>query len=69
VVFPMIGIAQSLSVKAKSPESVATFRTDTMLFGVLLFTIVIIVGGLTHFPALTLGPILEHFLLTLGISL
>jgi potassium-transporting ATPase potassium-binding subunit len=66
VIFPMLAAAGSLSGKKLVAESAGTFRTDTLVFGVLLFSVVFIVAGLTHFPALTLGPILEHFLMLKG---
>jgi K+-transporting ATPase ATPase A chain len=69
VIFPMLAVAGGLSGKKLVAESTGTFRTDTAVFGVLLFFIVIIVAGLTHFPALTLGPILEHFLMLKGVVL
>ena len=69
VIFPLLGVAGSLAGKKVTPESAGTFRTDTPVFGTLLFAVVIIVAGLTHFPALTLGPILDHFLMTMGVTL
>jgi len=45
-----------------------TFHTDTPLFGFLLMAVILIIGALTFFPALTLGPILEHLLMIQGIS-
>ncbi|MGO8695447.1 MAG: potassium-transporting ATPase subunit KdpA [Rectinemataceae bacterium] len=69
IIFPLLGVAGSLAGKKLIPESAGTFKTDTMVFGTLLFSVVIIVAGLTHFPALTLGPVLDHFLMTRGITL
>jgi K+-transporting ATPase ATPase A chain len=69
VIFPMLAVAGNLSGKKQIPESAGTFRTDSAIFGVLLFSVVIIVAGLTHFPALTLGPILDHFLMASGAAL
>lgn len=60
----MLGVAGSMAVKKIVPESVGTFRTDNTIFGVTLVAVIIIVGALTFFPALALGPIAEH--LTLG---
>ncbi|HUX37954.1 MAG TPA: potassium-transporting ATPase subunit KdpA [Rectinemataceae bacterium] len=60
VILPILGAAGSLAGKKTIPESAGTFRTDNLVFGVLLFFVVFIVAGLTHFPALTLGPILDH---------
>jgi potassium-transporting ATPase potassium-binding subunit len=69
VIFPMLGVAGSLAAKRLVAPGAGTFKTDTMTFGVLLIAVVVIVAGLTHFPALTLGPILDHFLMTTGVSL
>jgi potassium-transporting ATPase potassium-binding subunit len=69
VIVPMLGVGGSLAVKRTVAQGVGTFRTDTAVFGVLLFSVVIIVAGLTHFPALTLGPVLEHFLMLKGVLL
>jgi K+-transporting ATPase ATPase A chain len=69
VMFPMLGVAGSLAVKKLVAPGAGTFKTDTMTFGVLLLAVVVIVAGLTHFPALTLGPILDHFLMTMGVTL
>jgi K+-transporting ATPase ATPase A chain len=52
--------------KKVTPLSAGTFPTDRPLFVVLLVSIVIIVGALTFFPALSLGPIVEHFLMQAG---
>jgi potassium-transporting ATPase potassium-binding subunit len=69
VMIPMLGVGGNLAVKRIVAQSTGTFRTDTVIFGVLLFFIIVIVAGLTHFPALTLGPILEHFLMVKGVLL
>ena len=60
LIIPMLAIAGSLVRKQATPESAGTFRTDTPLFGGLLTAIVVIVAGLTFFPVLALGPIVEH---------
>jgi len=60
VIVPILGAAGSLAGKKTIPESAGTFRTDSLVFGVLLFFVILIVAGLTHFPALSLGPILDH---------
>lgn len=60
----MLAVAGSMAVKKVVPESAGTFRTDNTIFGVTLLGVIIIVGALTFFPALALGPIAEH--LTLG---
>lgn len=60
VIIPVIAIAGSLSIKNKIPNSQGTFRTDNVLFGFLLCSVILIVGALTFLPALSLGPIIEH---------
>jgi K+-transporting ATPase ATPase A chain len=57
---PALAIAGSLGRKQPVPPSAGTFPTDTPLFGVLLGGVVIIVVGLTYFPVIALGPIVEH---------
>jgi K+-transporting ATPase ATPase A chain len=57
---PTLAIAGSVVRKQKVPVSAGTFPTDTPLFGGLLFGVIIIVAGLTFFPVLSLGPIVEH---------
>jgi K+-transporting ATPase ATPase A chain len=69
VIFPLLAVSGSLHGKKLVAESAGTFRTDTLVFGVLLFFVVVIIAGLTHFPALTLGPILDHFLMMKGVVL
>ncbi|MDB5025292.1 MAG: kdpA [Mucilaginibacter sp.] len=62
--FPIIGpvaIAGILANKKFTPESAGTLKTDTVTFGVMIFAVIIIVAALSFFPALTLGPIAEHF--------
>ncbi len=66
VIFPVLALASSFAGKKTFPNSEGTFPTDTLLFGALLIGVIVIVGGLTHFPALTLGPILEHFFMVGG---
>ncbi len=66
VIIPMLAIAGSVAVKRTSEVSSGTFRTDQLLFGVLLFAVIIIIGALTFLPALSLGPIAEHILLQMG---
>ena len=60
VIVPIMIIAGSLVKKNISPESLGTFKTDNVLFICLLCFVIIIIGGLTFFPALSLGPIVEH---------
>ena len=68
VILPVLAIAGSLGRKNITPVSSGTFRTDNWLFIMLLIGIILIVGGLTFFPALSMGPIIEHLLLTRGIT-
>ena len=65
-IVPMMAVAGSLVVKKHTPASAGTFPTDGGLFISLLVGVVIIVGGLTYFPALALGPIVEHFSMLAG---
>ena len=66
VVIPILAIAGNLARKKVVPESVGTFPVTTPLFTVLLISVVLIVSALTFFPALSLGPILEHLLMHAG---
>jgi len=68
VIIPVLAISGSLARKKITPVSSGTFRTDNWLFITLLIGVILIVGGLTFFPALSLGPIIEHLLLMKGIS-
>jgi K+-transporting ATPase ATPase A chain len=63
---PVLAIAGSLARKKLVPESAGTFPVTTPLFTVLLISVVLIVSALTFFPALSLGPILEHLLMNAG---
>jgi K+-transporting ATPase ATPase A chain len=63
---PMLALAGHLAQKKSVPPSSGTFPVNTALFTVLLVGVVLIVGALTFFPALSLGPILEHLLLHSG---
>ncbi|MDC9823076.1 potassium-transporting ATPase subunit KdpA [Devosia sp. ZB163] len=65
-VVPVMAIAGSLVTKTKVPASTGTFPTDRPLFVGLLIGIILILGGLQFFPALALGPIVEHFLMLAG---
>ncbi len=60
LIVPMLGIAGSLVRKQAIPAGPGTFATDTPLFGALLTAIVVIVAGLTFFPVIALGPLVEH---------
>jgi K+-transporting ATPase ATPase A chain len=68
VIIPVMAIAGNLVRKNKSPESAGTFTTDNYVFAVLLIGVILIVGALTHFPALSLGPIIEHLLMNNGVA-
>jgi K+-transporting ATPase ATPase A chain len=63
---PMLAIAGSLAKKKYVPPSVGTFPVTTPLFSVLLIGVILILSALTFFPALSLGPILEHLLMNAG---
>lgn len=66
VIIPVMALAGSMSMKKSTPQSSGTFKTDTWLFVGLLITVILIVGGLTFFPALSLAPVLEHLLFQSG---
>lgn len=65
-VIPVMAIAGSLAAKTKATETAGTFPTDGPLFVGLLVGVILILGGLQFFPALALGPIVEHFLMLAG---
>jgi K+-transporting ATPase ATPase A chain len=60
VIIPVIAISGNLANKNIIPESTGTFKTTSMMFVFLLIAIILIIGALTFFPALSLGPIIEH---------
>jgi len=66
MIIPMLAIAGNLAQKKYVPPSPGTFPVTTPLFTVLLIGVILIVGALTFFPALSLGPILEHLLMMAG---
>jgi K+-transporting ATPase ATPase A chain len=66
MIIPPLAIAGSLARKKRIPESLGTFPVTTPLFTGLLVGVIVIVGALTFFPALSLGPIVEHFLMQNG---
>jgi K+-transporting ATPase ATPase A chain len=68
VIVPTLALAASLAAKKIVPASAGTFPTHGALFIALLIAVVIVVGGLSFFPVLALGPIVEHLLMTAGIS-
>ncbi|HET7106260.1 MAG TPA: potassium-transporting ATPase subunit KdpA [Candidatus Acidoferrum sp.] len=65
-VIPILAIAGNLAAKKQVPESLGTFPVTGPLFTVLLISVIVIVGALTFFPSLSLGPILEHLLMNAG---
>jgi potassium-transporting ATPase potassium-binding subunit len=66
MIIPPLAIAGSLSRKKQIPPSLGTFPVTTPLFTMLLVGVIVIIGALTFFPALSLGPIVEHFLMNGG---
>jgi potassium-transporting ATPase potassium-binding subunit len=66
MIIPMLAIAGSLGRKKRVPPSPGTFPVTTPLFSALLVGVILIVGALTFFPALSLGPIVEHLLMAKG---
>jgi K+-transporting ATPase ATPase A chain len=66
IIVPVLAIAGSLARKKASPPSSGTFPTNGAVFTILLISVVLIVGALTFFPVLSLGPIVEHFLMHAG---
>ena len=63
VIIPILAIAGSMAKKKITPPSAGTFQTNNWLFVTLLIGVILIVGGLTYFPALSLVPIVEHLLM------
>jgi K+-transporting ATPase ATPase A chain len=68
VIIPTLAIAGSVAAKKLVPASSGTFPTHGALFIGLLIAIVVVVGGLTFFPVITLGPLVEHLSLAAGTS-
>ncbi len=66
VILPALAIAGSMVGKRTAPPSPGTFPTDGALFAGLLIAVIVIVGALTFFPALSLGPVSEQFLMNAG---
>jgi potassium-transporting ATPase potassium-binding subunit len=66
IIIPMLALAGNLGRKKLVPPSLGTFPVTTPLFATLLVGVIVIVGVLTFFPVLSLGPIVEHFLLRGG---
>lgn len=68
IILPSLAIAGLLAKKKITPPSVGTFSTNSILFFILLISVILIVGALTFFPALSLGPVVEHLLMLEGKS-
>ncbi len=68
ILVPVLAIAGSMARKKITPVSSGTFKTDNWLFVLLLIGVILIIGGLTFFPPLALGPIAEHFIMNLGVT-
>jgi potassium-transporting ATPase potassium-binding subunit len=66
MIVPMLALGGFLAEKQAAPETSGTFPVTTPLFVVLLLGVILIVGALTFFPVLSLGPIVEHFLMQAG---
>jgi K+-transporting ATPase ATPase A chain len=66
MIIPMLAIAGNLARKKTVPPSLGTFPVTTPLFSTLLVSVIVIVGALTFFPALSLGPLVEHLLMMAG---
>jgi K+-transporting ATPase ATPase A chain len=66
MIVPVLALAGNLASKKSVPPSPGTFPVNTALFTVLLISVILILSALTFFPALSLGPILEHLLLKAG---
>jgi K+-transporting ATPase ATPase A chain len=66
MIIPVMGIAGSLAAKKRLAETAGTFPVDGPLFAMLLIGVIVIIGALTYFPMLSLGPIVEHFLMRAG---
>jgi K+-transporting ATPase ATPase A chain len=66
IIIPVLAIAGSMARKKVSPPSAGTFPTTGATFSLLLIGVVAIVGALTFFPVLSLGPIVEHLLMQAG---
>ena len=66
MIVPMLAIAGSLAAKKIIPASAGTFPTHQPLFVGLVVGVILIVGGLTYFPAVALGPLVDHLAMTAG---
>lgn len=68
VIIPVMAISGNMASKKITPDSAGTFKTDNWLFIGLLIMVILIIGGLTFFPALSLGPIVDHLMLINGVN-
>ena len=66
IIVPVLAIAGSMARKKASPPGAGTFPTNSATFTLLLIGVILIVGALTFFPVLSLGPVIEHFLMQAG---
>lgn len=66
MIIPVLAMAGNLAGKKQAPPSLGTFPVTTPLFTILLVSVILIVGALTFFPVLSLGPIVEHLLMNAG---
>lgn len=66
IILPTLAIAGNMAQKKIAPVTAGTFQTTSALFAGLLAAVILVVGALTFFPALALGPIVEHFLMWAG---
>ncbi|MHB8797983.1 MAG: potassium-transporting ATPase subunit KdpA [Thermoanaerobaculia bacterium] len=66
MIVPILGLAGSFAGKKRLAESAGTFPVDGPLFALLLVGVIVVVGALTFFPVLSLGPIVEHLLMAAG---
>jgi potassium-transporting ATPase potassium-binding subunit len=68
VILPVLAIAGNMARKNTLPPSAGTFPTHTALFATVLISVILVIGALTFFPALSVGPIVEHLLMMNGRS-
>jgi K+-transporting ATPase ATPase A chain len=66
MIVPMLALGGFLSERKIAPETAGTFPVTTPIFVVLQLGVILIVGALTFFPVLSLGPVVEHFLMQAG---
>ena len=66
LIVPVLALAGFMAEKRIAPDTAGTFPVNTVMFGALLIGVIIIVGALTFFPALALGPIVEHLMMRAG---